>query len=34
MLMRRLVDNVEVDTDGRGTVVTLEFRLRTRSPLT
>jgi serine/threonine-protein kinase RsbW len=33
MLMLRLVDNVEVDTDGRGTVVTLEYRLRTRSSL-
>jgi PAS domain S-box-containing protein len=33
MLMRRLVDNVEVDTDGRGTVVVLEYRLRSRSSL-
>ncbi len=30
-LMRRLVDNVQVDTDGRGTVVVLEHHLRTRS---
>ncbi len=33
MLMRRLVDDVRVDTDGRGTVVTLEYRLRSRSSL-
>jgi PAS domain S-box-containing protein len=33
MLMRRLVDEVRVDTDGRGTAVTLEYRLRTRNPV-
>ena len=34
MLMRQLVDTVQVDTDGRGTLVAFDYHFRTRSSLT